>query len=562
MKKISSPEALCREKSGGVRFQAAWMNRLWSICRKLRRNPALTENEADSKSAVNKGGTAGIPVPFGDLETGFFMGFRRMKEEFDMAKEKKLVEAITSMEEDFAQWYTDVVKKAELIDYTSVKGCMVIKPAGYAIWENIQHELDARFKATGVENVYLPMFIPESLLQKEKDHVEGFAPEVAWVTHGGLEPLQERMCVRPTSETLFCDFYANDIHSYRDLPKVYNQWCSVVRWEKTTRPFLRSREFLWQEGHTAHATAEEAEERTIQMLNVYADFCEEVLAIPVIKGRKTDKEKFAGAEATYTIESLMHDGKALQSGTSHNFGDGFAKAFGIQFADKDNTLKYVHQTSWGMTTRMIGAIIMVHGDNSGLVLPPRIAPTQVMVIPIRQQQEGVLETAEGVKKALLEAGLRVKLDASEKSPGWKFSEQEMRGIPVRIELGPKDIEAGQAVIVRRDTREKITAPIAELAQKVREVLETMQKDMLERARAHREAHTYTAVTKEEFADIANNKPGFIKAMWCGDQACEDAIKEELSVTSRCIPFEQEELSGTCVCCGKPAKKMVYWGKAY
>lgn len=479
-----------------------------------------------------------------------------------MAKEKKLVEAITSMEEDFAQWYTDVVKKAELIDYTSVKGCMVIKPAGYAIWENIQHELDARFKATGVENVYLPMFIPESLLEKEKDHVEGFAPEVAWVTHGGLEPLQERMCVRPTSETLFCDFYANDIHSYRDLPKVYNQWCSVVRWEKTTRPFLRSREFLWQEGHTAHATAEEAEERTIQMLNVYADFCEEVLAIPVIKGRKTDKEKFAGAEATYTIESLMHDGKALQSGTSHNFGDGFAKAFGIQFADKDNTLKYVHQTSWGMTTRMIGAIIMVHGDNSGLVLPPRIAPTQVMIIPIRQQQEGVLETANEVKAALLASGLRVKLDDSEKSPGWKFSEQEMRGIPVRIELGPKDIEAGVAVIVRRDTREKITAPIAELAQKVSEVLETMQKEMLERARAHREAHTYTALTKEEFADIANNKPGFIKAMWCGDQACEDAIKEELSVTSRCIPFEQEELSGTCVCCGRPAKKMVYWGKAY
>lgn len=479
-----------------------------------------------------------------------------------MAKEKKLVEAITSMEEDFAQWYTDVVKKAELIDYTSVKGCMVIKPAGYAIWENIQHELDARFKATGVENVYLPMFIPESLLQKEKDHVEGFAPEVAWVTHGGLEPLQERMCVRPTSETLFCDFYANDIHSYRDLPKVYNQWCSVVRWEKTTRPFLRSREFLWQEGHTAHATAEEAEERTIQMLNVYADFCEEVLAIPVIKGRKTDKEKFAGAEATYTIESLMHDGKALQSGTSHNFGDGFAKAFGIQFADKDNTLKHVHQTSWGMTTRMIGAIIMVHGDNSGLVLPPRIAPTQVMIIPIRQQQEGVLETANEVKAALLASGLRVKLDDSEKSPGWKFSEQEMRGIPVRIELGPKDIEVGVAVIVRRDTREKITAPIAELAQKVSEVLETMQKEMLERARAHREAHTYTALTKEEFADIANNKPGFIKAMWCGDQACEDAIKEELSVTSRCIPFEQEELSGTCVCCGRPAKKMVYWGKAY
>ncbi len=479
-----------------------------------------------------------------------------------MAKEKKLVEAITSMEEDFAQWYTDVVKKAELIDYTSVKGCMVIKPAGYALWENIQHELDRRFKETGVENVYLPIFIPESLLQKEKDHVEGFAPEVAWVTHGGLEPLQERMCVRPTSETLFCDFYANDVHSYRDLPKVYNQWCSVVRWEKTTRPFLRSREFLWQEGHTAHATAEEAEERTQQMLNVYADFCEEVLAIPVIRGRKTDKEKFAGAEATYTIEALMHDGKALQSGTSHNFGDGFAKAFEIQYADKDNTLKYVHQTSWGLSTRIIGAIIMVHGDNSGLVLPPRIAPTQVMVIPIRQQQEGVLDAANDLKAALAAARLRVKLDDTEKSPGWKFAEQEMRGIPLRIELGPKDIEEGQAVIVRRDTREKIAAPIAELPKKAAEVLETMQREMLQRATAHRDAHTYTAVTKEEFKDIADNKPGFIKAMWCGCQECEEAIKEEIGVTSRCMPFAQEKLADTCVFCGKPAKTMVCWGKAY
>ena len=488
--------------------------------------------------------------------------YETKKEDAKMAKEKKLVEAITSMEDDFAQWYTDVVKKAELCDYTSVKGCMVIKPAGYAIWENIQHELDRRFKETGVENVYLPMFIPESLLQKEKDHVEGFAPEVAWVTHGGLEPLQERMCVRPTSETLFCDFYQNEIQSYRDLPKVYNQWCSVVRWEKTTRPFLRSREFLWQEVHTAHATAEEAEERTIQMLNVYADFCEEVLAIPVIKGRKTDKEKFAGAEATYTIESLMHDGKALQSGTSHNFGDGFAKAFGIQFADKDNKLKHVYQTSWGMTTRMIGAIIMVHGDNSGLVLPPRIAPVQVMVIPIRQQQEGVLAKAEEVKAALAASGLRVKLDDSEKSPGWKFSEQEMRGIPVRIELGPKDIEAGQAVIVRRDTREKITVAIEELPAKTAELLDIIQHDMLERARTHRDAHTYDAVTKDEFKQIADEKPGFIRAMWCGCRECEDAIKEEIGVTSRCIPFVQEQLSDTCVYCGKPAKSLVYWGKAY
>ena len=476
--------------------------------------------------------------------------------------EKKLVEAITSMDEDFAQWYTDVVKKAELIDYTSVKGCMVIKPAGYAIWENIQKNLDAMFKETGVENVYLPMFIPESLLQKEKDHVEGFAPEVAWVTHGGLQPLQERMCVRPTSETLFCDFYKNDIQSYRDLPKVYNQWCSVVRWEKETRPFLRSREFLWQEGHTAHATAEEAEERTIQMLNVYAKFCEEYLAIPVVKGRKTDKEKFAGAEATYTIEALMHDGKALQSGTSHNFGDGFAKAFGIQFADKDNTLKYVHQTSWGMTTRLIGAIIMVHGDDSGLVLPPKIAPVQVMVIPIQQKKEGVLDKAYAMKDQLLAKGFKVKVDDSDKSPGWKFSEQEMRGIPVRIEVGPKDIEAGKCVICRRDTREKIEVSFDALEEKVGEVLETMQKEMLERARAHREAHTYVAKNMEELEAIFAEKTGFVKAMWCGDQACEDVIKEKLSVTSRCMPFEQENLGDTCVCCGKPAKKMVYWGKAY
>ena len=391
-----------------------------------------------------------------------------------MAKDKKLVEAITSMEEDFAQWYTDVVKKAELIDYSSVKGCMILRPAGYAIWENIQHELDRRFKETGVENVYLPLFIPESLLEKEKDHVEGFAPEVAWVTYGGLNQLPERLCVRPTSETLFCDFYKNIIQSYRDLPKVYNQWCSVVRWEKETRPFLRSREFLWQEGHTAHATAEEAEQRTIQMLNVYADFCEEVLAMPVVRGQKTEKEKFAGAEATYTIEALMHDGKALQSGTSHNFGNGFAKAFGIQYTDKDNKLQYVYQTSWGMTTRLIGAIIMVHGDDSGLVLPPRIAPVQAMVIPIQQQ-----------------------------------------------------------------------------------------KDMFARAKAHRDAHIWDAHNYEEFTTIANEKPGFIRAMWCGDQACEDKIKEDLAVTSRCMPFnDQEHISDVCVCCGKPAHKLVYWGKAY
>ena len=406
------------------------------------------------------------------------------------------------------------------------------------------------------------MFIPESLLEREKDHGEGFAPEVAWVTYGGLNPLQERLCVRPTSETLFCDFYKDEIQSYRDLPKVYNQWCSVVRWEKETRPFLRSREFLWQEGHTAHATAEEAEARTQQMLNVYADFCEQVLAIPVVKGRKTDKEKFAGAEATYTIEALMHDGKALQSGTSHNFGDGFAKAFGIQYTDKDNKLKYVHQTSWGMTTRLIGALIMVHGDDSGLVLPPKIAPVQVDVIPIMQNKDGVLNKAYEVKEALVKAGLRVKVDDTDKKPGWKFSEQEMRGIPVRVEMGPRDIEAGQAIIVRRDTREKTTVAIESLAEEIKNILDKMQTEMLERARTHREAHTYVATNYDEFKDVVANKPGFVKAMWCGDQACEDKIKEETTATSRCMPFEQEHLSDVCVCCGRPAKKMVYWGKAY
>ena len=479
-----------------------------------------------------------------------------------MAKDKKLVEAITSMDVDFAQWYTDVVKKAGLTDYSSVRGCMVIKPAGYAIWENIQKELDRRFKETGVENVYMPMFIPGSLLNVEKDHVEGFAPEVAWVTHGGLNPLQERLCVRPTSETLFCDFYKNDIQSYRDLPKVYNQWCSVVRWEKETRPFLRSREFLWQEGHTAHATAEEAEARTVQMLNLYADFCEEVLAMPVIRGQKTEKEKFAGAEATYTIEALMHDGKALQSGTSHNFGDGFARAFGIQYTDKENKLQYVHQTSWGMTTRLIGAIIMVHGDDSGLVLPPHIAPTQVMVIPIQQRKEGVLDTAQEVQ-ARLGKVCRAKLDDSDKSPGWKFSEQEMRGIPLRVELGPKDIENNQCVLVRRDTREKVVVSLDEVETKVPELLETIQKDMFERAKAHSDAHITDAHNYEEFCDAVENKPGFIRGMWCGDRACEDKIKEETAATSRCMPFnDQEHISDVCVCCGKPAKKLVYWGKAY
>ena len=483
------------------------------------------------------------------------------EKEKDMAKEKKLVEAITSMEEDFAQWYTDVVKKAELIDYSAVKGCMIIKPDGYAIWENIQHELDRRFKETGVENVYMPMFIPESLLEKEKDHVEGFAPEVAWVTYGGLNQLPERLCVRPTSETLFCDFYKNLIQSYRDLPKVYNQWCSVVRWEKETRPFLRSREFLWQEGHTAHATAEEAEARTIQMLNLYADFCEDVLAMPVIRGQKTEKEKFAGAEATYTIEALMHDGKALQSGTSHNFGDGFAKAFGIQFTDKDNKLKYVHQTSWGMTTRLIGAIIMVHGDNSGLVLPPKVAPTQVMIIPIMQKKAGVLEKAAELREKL--GAFRVKVDDSDKSPGWKFSEQEMRGIPIRVEIGPKDIEKNQVVVVRRDNREKIVVSLDEIAVKLREILEQEQQDMYNRAEEFLNSHIDTATTMDEMVEKFKANRGFVKACWCGDPECEGEVKYQTGgAATRCLIEDEEFISDKCIYCGKPAKHMAYWGKSY
>ncbi|MCX8128531.1 MAG: proline--tRNA ligase [Clostridia bacterium] len=478
-----------------------------------------------------------------------------------MAQEKKLVEAITSMNEDFAQWYTDVIKKADLVDYSSVRGCMIIRPYGYAIWENIQKDLDRRFKETGHENVYMPMFIPESLLQKEKDHVEGFAPEVAWVTHGGKEELTEKLCVRPTSETLFCDHYANIIHSYRDLPKLYNQWCSVVRWEKTTRPFLRTLEFLWQEGHTAHAAAEEAQEETIRMLNVYADFCEQVLAIPVVKGKKTEKEKFAGAHATYTIESLMHDGKALQSGTSHNFGDGFAQAFGIQYTDKNNQLQYVHQTSWGVTTRLIGAVIMVHGDDSGLVLPPAIAPIQLVIIPIQQHKEGVIEKAYELKDKLSKQ-IRVKVDDSDKMPGWKFSEHEMRGVPVRLEIGPKDIEKNQVVLVRRDNREKIFVSIDELEEKLPQLLADVQRGLLEKARQMRDKKTFTAKTLDEFEKTINETPGFVKAMWCGERACEDAVKERTSATARCIPFEQEQLSENCMCCGKAAKHMVYWGKAY
>ncbi len=478
-----------------------------------------------------------------------------------MANDKKMVSAITDMEKDFPQWYTDVVKKAELADYSSVKGCMIIQPYGYAIWELLKNQLDEKFKETGHENVYMPLFIPETLLQKEKDHVEGFAPEVAWVTQGGNNKLQERLVVRPTSETLFCDHYKNIIHSYRDLPKLYNQWCNVVRWEKTTRPFLRTTEFLWQEGHTAHATAEESYEETIRMLNVYADFCQDILAIPVIKGEKTEKERFAGAKNTYTIESLMHDGKALQSGTSHNFDDIFSKAFEIQYTDKDNKLQYVHQTSWGTTTRLVGAVIMVHGDNNGLVLPPKIAPVQVIVVPVNMQKEGVIEKATEITERLKKV-VRVKNDFSDKSPGWKFSEYEMKGVPVRLEIGPKDIEKGQCVLVRRDNNEKIFVSLDNLEETILKLLDDVQLNIYNKALENRERRTSVAKNMDEFSNILDTNQGFIKAMWCGEKECEDKIKELTAATSRCIPFEQEELSDNCVCCGKKAKHMVIWGRAY
>ncbi len=476
-------------------------------------------------------------------------------------QKKKLVEAITPINEDFAQWYTDVCLKAELVDYSTVKGCMILRPYGYAIWENITHILDGMFKATGHENVAMPIFIPESLLQREKDHVEGFAPEVAWVTYGGAEKLEERMCVRPTSETLFCDHFAHVLHSWRDLPMKYNQWCSVVRWEKTTRPFLRSREFWWQEGHTIHETAEEAVEETLQQLNTYADFCEKYLMIPVVKGKKTDKEKFAGAEATYTIEALMHDGKALQSGTSHYFGDGFSRAFDVQFTGRDNQLQYPHQTSWGVSTRLVGAIIMTHGDDEGLILPPAIAPYQVVIVPVAAHKPGVTEKAEELA-ARVSKFARVKLDNSDNSPGWKFSQWEMKGVPLRLEIGPKDIEKNQCVLVRRDTREKTFVSLDELETAIPRLLEELSANLYQRALENREARTWAATTLDEVKKLAAENTGYIKTMWCGDEACEEKMKEEAGLSSRCMPFEQEQLSDVCPCCGKPAKVMVYWGKAY
>lgn len=479
-----------------------------------------------------------------------------------MAKQEKMVEGITSMEVDFAQWYTDIVKKAELADYSPVRGCMVIRPYGYALWENIQRLLDTRFKELGHENVYMPMLIPEHLLQKEKDHVDGFAPEVAWVTHGGEEKLTERLCIRPTSETLFCEHYANVVHSYRDLPKLYNQWCSVLRWEKTTRPFLRTMEFLWQEGHTLHETKEEAVEETLQMLEVYAEFCEKHLDIPVLKGRKTDKEKFAGAEDTYTIEAMMHDGKALQSGTSHFFGDGFAKVFDITFQGRDNTQQHPFQTSWGMSTRIIGAIIMTHGDDNGLVLPPDVAPIQIVIVPVAQHKEGVLEKAAEIAAQLQGAGYRVKVDDSDNSAGWKYAEYEMKGVPLRLEIGPRDIEQNQCVLVRRDNREKYFVALDQLDSKADEILKAYSQALYQKAADNRQARTYSATTMEEVKELAGKENCFIKTMWCGELGCEEQMKEQAGVSSRCMPFEQETIGDGCVCCGKPVTKMVVWGKAY
>ena len=480
-----------------------------------------------------------------------------------MANDKKMVEQITSMDVDFAQWYTDVVKKAELADYSGVKGCMIIRPYGYAIWENIQKELDKRFKALGHENVYMPMFIPESLLQKEKDHVEGFAPECAIVTIGGQNKLSERLIVRPTSETLFCDHFKDIIHSYRDLPKLYNQWVNVVRWEKTTRPFLRTSEFLWQEGHTMHENEEQARAETLQMLHVYEEFYLNCLAIPAIIGQKTEKEKFAGAEETYTIEPMMHNGVALQGGTTHYFGDGFAKAFDITYTDRDNKIQYPHQTSWGVSTRMIGAIIMAHGDDNGLILPPVIAPIQVVIIPVAQHKEGVLEKANEIKATLEKAGFRVKLDDSDQSTGWKYSQYEMKGVPVRLEIGPRDIESGNCVLVSRVSREKNFVAIDGVENEVQKMLSFVHDELVARANKNLQEKTHIATTYEQFLETAETKPGFIKAMWCGDSACEDKLKEATGgVKSRCIPFHEEKLSDTCVCCGRPAKHMVVWGKQY
>ena len=470
------------------------------------------------------------------------------------------IKDITPRDKDFASWYTDVVKKAGLVDYSSVKGSMVICPYGYAIWENMQKILDKKFKETGHENVQMPMFIPESLLNIEKEHVSGFAPEVAWVTHGGNEKLEERLCIRPTSEVLFCDYYKKIIKSYRDLPKLYNQWCTIVRWEKTTRPFLRSREILWQEGHTMHRTEKEALEETKRMFQIYEDFQRNVLAIPVIVGKKTEKEKFAGAVATYTLEAMMYDGVALQNGTSHYFGQGFAKAFNIQFLDKDNTLKTPYQTSWGVSTRMLGALIMVHGDDRGLVLPPNIAPIKAIIIPIGNSLE-VMEAINTLKEELASQNISYKIDESDKTPGFKFAEAEVKGYPVRIEVGPRDLSEGYVTVVRRDTLEKIKYPISEVVDKLDDLFKDIQDNMYNSALKRRNSMIYEANSWEEFKDIATNKPGFIKANWCGDEECETKVKEEFNMKSRCL-IEDEEIHTNCVVCGKKAKYRLYFGRQY
>ena len=478
-----------------------------------------------------------------------------------MAKDQRNVEAITPMEEDFAKWYTDICLKAELVDYASVKGFLILRPYGYAIWENIQKYMDAEFKKTGHVNVAMPVLIPESLLKKEGELVAGFAPEVAWITHGGSEPLEERLAFRPTSETMFCDHWAHVLHSYRELPMLYNQWCSVIRWEKTTRPFLRSREFWWQEGHTIHETAAEAEAETEQQLNCYADVCKNALAMPVVKGRKTDKEKFAGAEATYTIEAMMKDGKALQSGTSHYFGDKFSRAYDVTFTGRDNTLQYPFQTSWGASTRLIGAIIMTHGDERGLKLPPMIAPIQAVILPIAAHKGGVMEKCEEVFSALKAAGVRVRLDDRDNvSPGWKFNEWELKGVPVRVELGPKDIEKGVATVMRRDTFEKVQLPLDTLTENLKALLDDIQQNMFRQADDFRLAHTKDVHSYDELK--AQVDGGYARAMWCGDRACEDKIKEETGATSRNMPFDQTPFGDVCVCCGRKAKKIMYFAKAY
>ena len=470
------------------------------------------------------------------------------------------IKDITSRDKDFASWYTDVVKKAGLVDYSSVKGSMIICPYGYAIWENMQKILDQKFKETGHENVQMPMFIPESLLNVEKEHVEGFAPEVAWVTYGGSEKLDERLCVRPTSEVLFCDYYKKIIKSYRDLPKLYNQWCTIVRWEKTTRPFLRSREILWQEGHTMHATEEEAIKETLQMLHVYEDFQRNVLAIPVIVGKKTEKEKFAGAVASYSLEAMMYDGVALQNGTSHYFGNGFAKAFGIEFLDKDNKLQTPYQTSWGVTTRMIGSLIMVHGDDRGLVLPPRIAPTKVIMIPIGNDDK-VKEVTDTLCKKLKELDISYKVDERDKTPGFKFAEAEVKGYPVRMEIGKRDLENNEITLVRRDTLEKIKVPVQDVADALETLFVDIQNNLYDRALKRRDSMIYEANSWDEFKEIATSKPGFIKANWCGDEACENKIKDEFSMKSRCL-IDDEEIHTDCVVCGKKAKYRLYFGRQY